>query len=239
MKWNGFECAEFMFEGYEATVVIPEKPLKNAPIIFKTCYFNAFPYAETELVKRGFYLCGIDEESLWGKESDIERKARFIKHVAKKFGTAEKCVPVGMSCGGLIAVQFAAKYPELVSCMYLDAPVMNLMSCPCGFGTGKACEKDLPIILSDLGLKNISELICFRKMPMDNIPILVENRIPVVMVSGDSDNTVPYCENGILLEKAYKENGIDTKVYIKEGGDHHPHSLDDPAPIVDFILKHI
>lgn len=84
------------------------------------------------LVEQGLLICRIDPESLWGKGSDIDRLARFIRYVVKKFGAAEKCAPVGMSCGGLIAVQFAAKYPELVSYLYLDAPVINFMSCLCG-----------------------------------------------------------------------------------------------------------
>ena len=39
-----------------------------------------------------------------------------------------------MSCGGMHAVYIAAKYPEYVSLLYLDAPVLNLLSCPCGIG---------------------------------------------------------------------------------------------------------
>jgi len=30
-----------------------------------------------------------------------------------------------MSCGGLFAVKLAVKYPECVSALYLDAPVMH------------------------------------------------------------------------------------------------------------------
>ena len=32
--------------------------------------------------------------------------------------------------------------------------------------------------------------------------------------------------------------GIPHEVYIKKGGDHHPHGLSDNTPIVDFILKY-
>ena len=58
------------------------------------------------------------------------------------------------------------------------------------------------------------------------------------MVSGDWDQTVPYCENGVFLEKAYKEAGVEIEVYIKPNGDHHPHGLPDNSPIVDFIVRH-
>jgi pimeloyl-ACP methyl ester carboxylesterase len=35
---------------------------------------------------------------------------------------------------GLIATKFAAKYPECVSALYLDAPVMNILFCPAALG---------------------------------------------------------------------------------------------------------
>lgn len=40
-----------------------------------------------------------------------------------------------------------------------------------------------------------------------------------------------------LLEKRLKELGGSIEVIRKPGGKHHPHSLKDPAPIVDFVLK--
>ena len=238
MLWNGFEQREFVFDGKKATVVIPDKKIRNPVLAVKTEYWNAFPEAEIELLKNGFYLCFIENDNRWGAESDLDRKAEFVKYVIDEYGLSQKCVPVGMSCGGLIAIKFAAKYPELTACIYVDAPVLNYMSCPCGFGKGDACPEDFPEIFDSLGLKDVSELICYLDMPMHKIPGLVENKIPAVMVAGGSDKTVPYDENGILLEKAYKENGIDLEVFIKPGCGHHPHGLPDPKPVVDFILAH-
>ena len=235
--WNGFECEDFIFDGKNAKIIYPGCETPQKTLILKTEYFNAFPEAEIELLKLGYYLCFVENGSRWGYESDIDRKADFIGFVANKLGTQAKCVPVGMSCGGLIAVRFAAKYPHLVSCLYLDAPVMNYMSYPCGFGISKRCDDDFPEIFEVLGLSGMSELISYRKMPADMIPVLAENKIPVILVSGDSDTIVPYCENGILLEKYYSERSLPVEVHIKKGGDHHPHCLDDPKPIVDFILK--
>lgn len=239
MKWNGFECEEFLFDGKNAKIIYPDCESPKKTLILKTEYFNAFPEAEIELVKLGFCLCFVENDSRWGYESDIDRKADFVEFVAKKLGTHAKCVPVGMSCGGLIAVRFAAKYPQLVSCLYLDAPVINYLSYPWGFGVSKRCDEDFPEILNVFGMKSISDLICYRRMPMDMIPTLAENKIPVILVSGDSDTIVPYNENGILLERHYKERSLPVAVHIKEGGDHHPHGLETPEPIVDFILKYV
>jgi pimeloyl-ACP methyl ester carboxylesterase len=163
---------------------------------------------------------------------------RFAKYLREAYGLAEKCVPVGMSCGGLQAVNFAAKYPDFVSVLYLDAPVMNFLSWPFGFGNHfvNCGEEQRREVLDALGMTR-SELICFRGHPIDKIPALIEHKIPVVMVYGDSDTVVPYPENGYGLEMAYKKTDIPLAVFGKEGCEHHPHGLADATPIIEFILK--
>ena len=236
-QWKGYPCRYFIFEDHEATVVFPEKP--NGFLALKTEYQNAFVNAiEIPLLEQGFHLCFLKNDNRWGADEDLVRKARFVRHLQKEYGLKDTCVPIGMSCGGLIAIKFAAKYPELIQCLYLDAPVLNYMSCPAGFGIGQTLENFPDEIFKALNLSSISEMICYRDMPMDKLPILVAHRIPAVLVAGDSDQVVPYCENGILLERAYQQAGVPLEVYIKPGCDHHPHGLDDPIPALKFILQH-
>lgn len=236
--WHGYPCCRMEFEGREAFLVFPkERP--NGYLAIKTEYWNAFPNAvEIPLLEKGFHLCYIENDNRWGTDPDIDRKARFVQSVQNEYSLRNRCVPVGMSCGGLMAIKFAAKYPELVKCLYLDAPVLNYMSCPCGFGVGRPLFSNNSQILKALGMGSISELLAYREMPLDRLPVLVEKQIPVVMVAGDSDNTVPYCENGEFLKRAYEKSGVELEVYIKPGCDHHPHGLEDPAPVMDFILRH-
>ena len=47
-------------------------------------------------------------------------KVFFTEFISSQFGLYEKCVPVGMSCGGLIASKFAARHPQYVSALYLE-----------------------------------------------------------------------------------------------------------------------
>ena len=84
----------------------------------------------------------------------------------------------------------------------------------------------------------MSDLINYRKHPQDYIPKLIENKIPVFMVAGDSDTVVPYEENGKILEEAYKQNNIDISIVIKTGCNHHPHGLVDNSPIIEFAEKY-
>ena len=237
--WNGFVCEEFLFEEHNATIVFPSPDTCNGWLAIKTEYRDAFPEAaEIALLQNGFHLCFLQNDNRWGTNPDLDRKARFIRYVQTKYQLHSRCVPVGMSCGGLIAIKLAARYPELIQCLYLDAPVVNYMSCPCGFGVGNPLSDNLNEILNALHLKNLAELMAYREMPLDKLKELTPHKIPVVLVSGDSDTVVPFCENGLFVQQAYKDADVEIEVYIKPGGDHHPHGLPDNTPVVDFILRH-
>lgn len=234
--WNGFKRIDFEFEGMDAILVFPDTPNENKNWLLKTEYFDAFPDYEIEMVKRGWHLAYLKNVTRWCPDAvDTDRKKRFVDYMAKEYGLYKKCFPVGMSCGGMIAAKFAADHPECVSAIYLDAPVMNLLSCPAGIGVG---GNDLfPDFFKATGI-TVSELINYRDNPIDKKEKLLKANVPIIMVYGDSDDVVPYSENGAILEKYYRENGGIIETYGKENCGHHPHGLDDFTPIVEFALKY-
>jgi len=235
-EFEGFKRADFKFEDRDALIVFPDKPEEHGRWMMKMEYFGAFPKLEVELLKRGWHLCYLKNVNRWGTDVDSDAKDRFADFIAEEFGLQNKFTCVGMSCGGICSVNFAAKYPHRVSLLYLDAPVMNMLSCPMGFGIGEALG-------GDAGWHEIEEaygfdlptLLTYREHPIDKIPILAENNIPVALVYGDSDVTVPYVENGIVLEKYYREKGLTLFCVGKEGCGHHPHGLEENTALADFI----
>jgi len=233
--WNGFRRVDFVFEDMPAVLVFPEESNADKNWLLKTEYFEAFPDFQIQMLRRGWHLAYVKNVTRWCLEEDLDRKKRFATYLHEEFGLYEKCVPVGMSCGGLIGSKFAAKYPECVSALYLDAPVMNFLSCPAGLGVG---GKSLMQEFVDATGMDLPQLICYREHPIDKMHLLLQNKIPVFMVYGDVDDVVPYTENGALLEKYYKENGGEITVVGKPGCGHHPHGLPDNTPIVEFVEKH-
>lgn len=233
--WNGFKRIDFEFEGREAILVFPDESNENKNWMLKTEYFNAFPDFEIEMVKRGWHLAFIKNITRWCLDEDLELKKRFADYIIAEYGLCKTCVPVGMSCGGLIGTKFAARYPDYVSVLYIDAPVLNLLSCPAGVGIadGGMYEE----FLNATGM-TLSDLICYREHPIDKMHILLENNIPIIMVYGDADTVVPYKENGALLEKYYRENGGIIETICKSGCEHHPHCLEDNTPIIEFVEKY-
>ena len=237
-EWNGYKRVDFEFDGRACRVIFPKEEKKNGKWLIKTEYADAFPAFEIAMLERGYHLTFISNITRWMVPSDIDAKAKFAKLLAEKYGLASKCVPVGMSCGGLQAVYFAAKYPEMIAALYLDAPVMNLLSCPCHIFS-KPIESTASMTEEFVNATGISltELINYRNHPIDVAPALAENKLPLILVSGDSDTVVPYNENGEHLAALYEKAGAPIEVYIKPGCNHHPHGLPDNTPIINFVEK--
>ena len=231
--WNGYKLEKSEFDGKELITVYPEKP--NGRWVLKTEYFGAFPAVELELLKLGYHIFHVQNETRWHVWADTERRAKLAEYVHNELGLAKKCVIVGMSCGGMQGIYFGAKYPEYVSCMHLDAPVVNLLSCPGGLG--KAGD-DMFAEFEEAKKMSMTDLLAYRDHPLDYIPQLVKNNVPIILIAGDSDTIVPYDENGIYLDNAYRKAGNIIETIIKAGCDHHPHCLEDNTPIIEFIKKY-
>jgi len=233
-EWNGYRCLEFEFEERKAKLVCPKEACEGRKWLFKTEYFGAFPEFELEMLAKGYHVAYIKNTTRWHHESDDEIKEKFCEFLFQEFGLNERCLPVGMSCGGMHAVYFAAKYPKRIAGLYLDAPVMNLLSCPAGVGI--AGDDMYEEFVERTGITK-SELINYRNHPIDHIDILVKNHIPVFLVVGDSDNVVPYVENGKLLYEYYVEQGEDVTLIVKKAAGHHPHGLADNEPLRQFVSR--
>ena len=65
----------------------------------------------------------------------------------------------------------------------------------------------------------------------------MKTNVPVILVAGDSDEVVPYDENGKILADEFIKNCANIKVIVKKGIGHHPHSLEKPIEIVEFIKR--
>jgi pimeloyl-ACP methyl ester carboxylesterase len=162
---------------------------------------------------------------------------RFYEQVVKAHGLSQKVVLEGLSRGGLFAFNWAAKHPDKVAALYVDAPVCDFKSWPAGKGKGKGAPADWKRCMEAYGLTE-EEALAYPHNPIDNLKPLAEKKIPILAVCGDADDVVPLAENMEIVRKRYEALGGEVKMIVKPGIGHHPHSLPDPAPIVDFVLKH-
>ena len=102
--WNGFEIKDFTFQGRNAKVVFADKSNRTDKWMLKTEYFDAFPALEIEMLKRGYNLAYVANETRWCKDTDLDAKKEFTEYLMKEYGFCRECAVVGMSCGGLFAM---------------------------------------------------------------------------------------------------------------------------------------
>jgi pimeloyl-ACP methyl ester carboxylesterase len=64
---------------------------------------------------------------------------------------------------------------------------------------------------------------------------LAVHDVPLFLVCGSIDPLLS--RNALAIESMYQQFGGRVSIMIKEGAGHHPHSLRDPKPIVEFVVK--
>jgi len=82
------------------------------------------------------------------------------------------------------------------------------------------------------------QALSYRKNPIDNLKPLAKHKIPCIHVCGLVDEAVPYDENTAVLVERYRKLGGHVQEIKKPRTGHHPHSLRQPEPIVDFIMHY-
>ena len=233
--WNGFEKLDFVVADHAGLVVKPKTAAPGQPWIWRTEFFGHEPQADLALLGAGWHVAYFKVSDMYGAPASIALMEQFHQHVTKEFGLAQRAVLEGFSRGGLYAVNFAAAHPEQTAALYLDAPVLDIRSWPGGKGAGKA---DARCWAQALALYGLTEETArdFKGNPLDQLAPLAKAGIPILSVVGDADQVVPLAENTSILKQRYEALGGKIEVIVKPGVDHHPHSLKDPKPIVDFLL---
>lgn len=238
-SWHGFKRHRFQFDGDEAWVVEPKEPRSDRR--FSWCMM--FPDAFTErcaapmLVSRGFYHVYLSVGNSFGAPKAIEKLHAFHNMLVAR-GLHTQTVLIGISRGGLYAHRFAATHPKDVSVIYNDAPVLDYQSWPGGKGKGKGSPNDWQELKQLYGFDSDAQAAQYDQTPLKTLDILAQNKIAIISVVGDTDDVVPVEENTTPAATRYNELGGVFDVIHKPGIGHHPHGLDDPTPIVEFIEKH-
>jgi len=236
--WNGYEKLDFEVAGRAALLVKPKVAAPGNPWIWRTEFFGHEPQGDIALLGLGWHVAYFKVSDMYGAPLAIALMDQFHDFVAKTYGLNPRAVLEGFSRGGLYAVNFAATHPDKTAALYLDAPVLDIRSWPGGKGAGKGDAHCWQQALEVYGLTDDAEALKnFKGNPLDRLEPIAAAKIPILAICGDADKVVPYPENSAILEERYKKLGGTISVILKPGGDHHPHSLKDPQPIVDFLVK--
>lgn len=230
------QTIEFTLDGRAATLIVPERPAPGNPWVWRTEFLYAFNQADLALLARGFHIAYYCVSNEYGSPAAIAAFHRFHDYLTETYRLSPRAALFGFSRGGLYACNYAIAYPADCTCLYLDAPVLDLKSWPAGLGLGCGSPAEWEDCKARVfSLRTVADVLAFRGAPIDRLPELIATRLPVLLVAGGADKTVPYEENGACLVAAYRAAGAPVTVIVKPECDHHPHSLADPAPIVAFV----
>ncbi len=233
--WNGFDRYDFQVEKFSVLVVVPQKAAAGKPWVWHGEFFGHKPAPDIALLNKGFHIAYMRVPNMLGSPEAVKHWNLFYRELTEKHGFAKKVALVGLSRGGLYCYNWAAANPEKVACIFGDAPVCDFKSWPGGKGKGKGSKVDWQRVLDRYGFKNEEEALKYKKNPVDNLAALAKHDVPLLHVYGEADEVVPWEENTGLLASRYRQLGGRIDLIAKPGVKHHPHSLLDPKPIVDFI----
>ena len=236
--YHGCDRYDFKVLGKNAIIVFPKKFTPKNKWVWRAEFFDAFPIVDLDLLEQGWALTYIGISDMYGNDESVEIMRQYQEFLVNAFDLEPKATIFGFSRGAFYAVNYTAKYPQNVGCLYLDAPVLDILSWPAGRGKsfgGQGTPADWEICKKVLGLTEETAAY-YKGSPKFHIAELAKADIPLILVQGDADIAAPMEENAQLLIDNYEKlGGTKFKVIIMEGKGHHPHSVYDPKPVSDFI----
>ena len=232
--WMGGTRHRFDFSGCQAWVVEPPEAAPGRPWFAVPEWPSAFPARNgvRQLLSLGFTMVHLNLFGFYANPEAVGRMADFYRQL-REWGFAEKGALIGMSLGGLYSFRFAQTHPECVSCIYADAPVCDL-----AFANRRSnLTPTADGIAQAYGAATLDQLRDHPLSPVNAFSRIAEAGIPVLMLLGLDDIVVDPATNGSLLAERFTAAGGRITVNGRPSWGHHPHGLDDPAPIVRFILR--
>lgn len=237
-EWHGCRRVDSLVGGREAIVVEPREPAAGRPWVWRAEFFDSFAVVDQAMLERGWHIVYYRLSNLYGSDEAVGWMSMFHDHVVDAYRLAPKGVLFGFSRGGLYSLHYALAHPEDVAALYLDAPVLDIESWPGGRYSAPRYVTQWRECRGSYGWPDRPP-VPYREQLVAHAQKLAELAIPTIVVAGDADEAVPLTENaGILAATLGQRDHGPFRMIVKPGVGHHPHSLDDPTPIVAFLLEH-
>lgn len=228
-EWHGYGRIVFRFEGHEAWVVEPkEGPALGRPWTWTMQWADAFVdrTGVLDLLARGWRHVHIDTFDRRMDEEGLRVSHAFQRFLVEALGFAPKANLVGMSWGGFFSVRYAARFPECVARIYLDAPLLNFD----GFahlGSAQTPTEAAACIGPWVSMPpQGGDWSSDPRMPVNMAEALAASRIPILLLYGGQDATVPPARNCEPFAERFQAACGEIEVIRRDLFGHHPHGLD-------------
>lgn len=220
------------------TLKIPANPAPGKPWLWVGEFGNHLEDLEAALVDAGWHVAYLPFSNKFGAPSEIELWEKAYQHLHGELGLAPRPALLGISRGGLYVNAWTRKHPDRVSVLYLDNGVCDPRSWPGGFEMtkkGRGHKKSWARYKDIFNFESDEDALQNSLDPTEGFDAAIQNGVLLISVHGTADGTVPYEDNAKRLVDTWKQSGGRVEVYAKEGGNHHPHGLPDPAPLIKLL----
>jgi pimeloyl-ACP methyl ester carboxylesterase len=163
---------------------------------------------------------------------------KLYEELHGKRGLSAKPALLGISRGGLYVNAWLRLHPDRASVLYLDNGVCDIRSWPGGFQLTKKSKGsggDWQQYLTAFGFAGDEAALAESIRPAAGMLPAIQAGVLLISCHGTADQTVPYEDNAAPLVKLWQDHGGRVTLFPKEGGDHHPHGLPDPQPLIEAL----
>jgi hypothetical protein len=225
-------------EGKNVTLKVPDAAAPGKPWLWVGEFAGHLRSLEDGLVQKGWHVAYVGVSNQFGSLSAMRVWEKVYEELHGKRGLAPKPALLGISRGGLYVNAWARLHPDRLSVLYHDNGVCDIRSWPGGIqlkAKGKGSPRDWDLYKKEFQFEDDAQAEAKSLRPADGMDAVVKAGVLLISVHGTADTVVPYVDNAEALADFWQKAGGRSKLFPKQGGDHHPHGLPDPAPLIELL----
>lgn len=230
---------KFAIDGKAVTLKVPEQAAPGKPWLWVGEFAGHLKSLEDGLVGKGWHVAYIAVSNQFGSPGSMALWDKLYQELHGNRGLSAKPALLGISRGGLYVNAWLRLHPDRASVLYLDNGVCDIRSWPGGFPLtlkGKGSAGDWKAYKTVFGFADDASALANSTRPADGLLPAVRAGVLLVSCHGTADSVVPYDDNAAVLVKFWQDNAGRVKLFPKPDGDHHPHGLPDPQPLIDLLV---
>ena len=225
-------------EGKTLSLKVPAQPAPGNPWLWVGEFGGHLAALEDGLVAKGWHVVYLSFGNQFGSPAAMAVWEKAYEELHSKRGLSAKPAMLGISRGGLYVNAWTRLHPDRVSVLYLDNGVCDIRSWPGGVpltAKGSGSVGDWDAYKKVFGFNNDEEAREKSIRPTDGFGPAVKAGVFLISVHGTTDRVVPYVDNARPVVEFWEKGKGRFKIFAKDGGDHHPHGLPDPHPLIELL----
>ncbi len=229
---------KFNVAAADVTLKVPEKPAVGRPWLWVGEFAGHLRTLEDGLVEKGWHVAYVRQVNRFGSPGAMKVWEALYDELHGVRDLSPKPALLGISRGGLYVNAWARLHPDRVSVLYLDNGVCDIRSWPGGVALthqSKGSPKDWAMYKTEFGFASDDEAKAKSLQPAEGLLPAIKAGVFLISCHGTADKTVPFEDNAAHVIKLWQDNGGRVKLFPKAGGDHHPHGLPDPKPLIEAL----